>query len=116
MPTRCPRVAQLADEAIDQRRLAGARRTGHADGVGAAAAPVNPAEHHRRLRVAVLDQRDQPGEGDAIASQHPVDESGGTHTSDCGITQPPERGNQRWQCQRASTARRAALRRHADAC
>ena len=48
MPTVLPRGAQLGDERVDERRLAGARHAGDADDVRLAALGVQAVEDRRR--------------------------------------------------------------------
>jgi hypothetical protein len=66
--------AELPDQAVDQRRLAGARRSGDAERVGVAEPRVDACHDRRHVSGFVLDPRHQLGEGDAVARQHPIDE------------------------------------------
>jgi hypothetical protein len=64
-------AAQRADQAIHQGRLAGPRRSGDPDHPHLGAVAVQPAGG---VRLAVLDQRHQLGQRDAVARQHTLDE------------------------------------------
>ena len=56
-------AAELRDQAIDERALAGARRAGDADQIGASGLPEDPADEIRALRGFILDQADGAGDG-----------------------------------------------------
>ena len=62
--------ADVADERGDQARLADARRPGDADDVRGARLRVDLADELVRERVAVLDERDRPGERAPVALAH----------------------------------------------
>src|SRR5262249_10559470 len=68
-------LPQMLDQPIDERRLAGTRRPGDADHVGLAGALVDAAHDATGLAVAVLDERDQLGERDAVAAEHTLDQA-----------------------------------------
>ena len=74
MPTVSPAPAAGLREAVDQRALAGPRRTGDADDAGPPAAAVEPA-HQLGLGVAaVLEQRHAARHGPRLARQDPLDQ------------------------------------------
>ena len=63
------RRADLRDQPIDQRALAGAWRAGHADQIRAAGVRVDPARSARRAGVAIVfDQRNRTGDRARIAA------------------------------------------------
>jgi hypothetical protein len=64
---------QMRREPIDQRRLARARRSRHTEHVGAAGVRVDRADDVGDVRQPVLDARDQAGQRQPIAGQHPAD-------------------------------------------
>ena len=62
--------AHEADEGGDEARLADARRAGDADDGGGAGVRVDLTDELVGERVAVLDERDRPREGEAVARAH----------------------------------------------
>ena len=66
--------AQLADEAIDQRRFAGAGRAGDSERVGASEPRVDPRHDRGDVAGLVLDAGHQLRERDAIAGEHALDQ------------------------------------------
>ena len=73
-PDRRVRLPHVPDERADQRRLADAGRPGDADDERRAGLRVELADELVRERVAVLDQRDRPGERAPVAAPHAVGE------------------------------------------
>ena len=73
-PTVVSRLPHVADERADQRRLADPGRPGDADDEGRARLRVEDADELVRERVAVLDERDRPGERAPVATAHAVGE------------------------------------------
>ena len=59
--------AIFRDKTVDQRRLAGAGRPGYSDDISVADAPVDALHHDADLGRAILDQRDQSRERDAVS-------------------------------------------------
>ena len=63
-----------ARQRVDQGRLAGARRAGDADHVGAAGVRIERRQHCRRIGSAVFHQGDGAGQCAAVAREQCVDE------------------------------------------
>ena len=64
----------VAHERADQRRLADARRAGDPDREGRPRVRIELLDDGEGAGIAVLDERDRPGQGPAVARQHAGDE------------------------------------------
>ena len=66
--------AEMAREAVDEGGLARSRRPGDPEDMGAAQPRLDGAHDLGYFRSAVLDPRDEAGEGEAVAREHSLDE------------------------------------------
>ena len=81
-PTVEPGATKFAAQPVDERALAGAGRTGHADQEGAPGVREQRPDQIGGARIVVFDEGDGPRDRARLPGQHAVGERG-RHESSC---------------------------------